>query len=118
PGLTAAECPSGQAAELRRTIDALVASGATNREIDAWAVANYGEAALGRPRGLLAWLAPAAAVLVGLGLVLAKLGGAPGARLRAGARPSSPAGPVAPISPDQQERLLQELRSFARKVGR
>ncbi len=104
PGLTVAECPSGQSAELRLTIDAMVASGVTNREIDDWAVANYGEAALSRPRGLLAWLAPAVATLGGLALVLARLK----------VRQAAPVGKtLGPLSVEQQDRLRRELRSFA-----
>jgi cytochrome c-type biogenesis protein CcmH/NrfF len=108
PGLTVAECPSGQSAALRRRIDAMVASGRTNREIDAWAVANYGETVLGRPRGILAWLAPAAIVLGGLGLVLMRLQRQPRSS-------PAPAEPETPIPPEHRDRLLAELRSFARR---
>lgn len=70
PGLTLGECPSGQAALLRQKIAAHVAEGWTNRQIDAWLVANYGEAVLGRPRSAGAFVVPLIAV-VGGGLVVA-----------------------------------------------
>jgi len=107
PGLTVSECPSRESASLRRTVNAMVASGRTNREIDAWVVANYGEAALGRPRSLIAWIVPAAAVLGGLAIVLGRL---------TGRRPPAtepPGEPMDPISPELQDRLAQELRSFS-----
>ncbi|MGH2704167.1 MAG: cytochrome c-type biogenesis protein [Actinomycetota bacterium] len=65
PGLSLAECPSGEAAELRARIGRRILEGWTNRRIDAWLVADYGEGVLGRPRDLAAWVAPAVALLAG-----------------------------------------------------
>lgn len=70
PGLTLEECPSGQASRLRSEIDGMVDRGDTNEEFDRWIVDNYGEVALARPGGSLAWVAPPLAVLGGLALVL------------------------------------------------
>lgn len=104
PGLTLEECPSGQAAELRRRIAERVEDGATNREIDDWLVATYGEGVLGRPRSVISWLAPAAAVLAGALLLVAGL--------RRRARPADEE-PAAPIPEEDRDRLLADLRSFA-----
>ncbi|GAC1363062.1 MAG: hypothetical protein NVSMB32_04240 [Actinomycetota bacterium] len=68
-GLTLAACPSSQAAELRTTLAAMVAQGKTNRQIDAWLLANYPATVVGAPRNPLAWMVPAAAVLAGLAVV-------------------------------------------------
>jgi cytochrome c-type biogenesis protein CcmH/NrfF len=48
----------------------MVRRGDTNAEIDRWIVDNFGEVALARPGGSLAWVAPPLAVLAGLGVVL------------------------------------------------
>ena len=58
PGLTLEECPSDQAARVRADIDGMVRRGATNREIDRWIVANFGEVALARPGRSFPWLVP------------------------------------------------------------
>ncbi|MGH2721471.1 MAG: cytochrome c-type biogenesis protein [Actinomycetota bacterium] len=113
PGLTLAECPSAQAGDLRREIAGKVAAGWTNERIDAWLVANYGEGILGRPRGMAAFLVPAAAILAGgvvVALVLRR-------RRPRGADPT----PAEPVPPPQEpgagtvyrERLDEELRRFA-----
>ena len=69
PGLTLEECPSGQSSRVRAEIDQLVARGATNAEIDRWIVDNYGEVALARPGGSLAWITPPLLVVAGLAAV-------------------------------------------------
>lgn len=70
PGLTLDECPSDQASRLRAEVDEMVRRGDTNAEIDRWIVDNFGEVALARPGGSLAWVAPPLAVLAGLGVLL------------------------------------------------
>ena len=113
PGLTLAECPSAQAGDLRREIAAKVAAGWTNDRIDAWLVANYGESILGRPRGMAAFLVPAAAVLAG-GMVVALVlrsrrpGGAGTGPAGAGPAPQEPEADAA-----YRDRLDAELRRFA-----
>jgi cytochrome c-type biogenesis protein CcmH len=69
PGMTIATCPSSQAAELRDEIRAKLAAGATKDEVLDELYAEWGEEVLG-PRsatgmGLLAWLVPALAIVVG-----------------------------------------------------
>jgi cytochrome c-type biogenesis protein CcmH len=70
PGLTLDECPSDQASRLRAEVDEMVRRGDTNAEIDRWIVDNFGEVALARPGGSLAWVAPPLTVLAGLGVVM------------------------------------------------
>lgn len=123
PGLTLAECPSGQASTLRQKIAARVADGWTNRRIDAWLVANYGEGVLGRPRSAAAFLLPAAAV-VGGGVVVALFLGrrprpAPGSRSSSSSSSSPEPGSVPGSGPEggqtdaYRERLEADLRRFA-----
>lgn len=80
PGLSLAECPSEQASELRAQIDGRIASGASNREIDEWLVADYGESVLARPAQAISWIVPAAFVLGGLAAVAFFLGAGKGER--------------------------------------
>lgn len=65
PGLTLSECTSPQSAELRDRIAKKVESGWTNREIDDWLLQSYGESILGRPRGPLPYVVPAAVLVAG-----------------------------------------------------
>ncbi len=70
PGLTLEECPSDQASRLRGEINQMVLRGDTNEQIDRWIVDNFGEVALARPDGTLAWVAPPLAVLAGLFVIM------------------------------------------------
>ena len=69
PGLTLDECPSTQAVEVRQQIASKVAQGQTNRQIDAWLVANFGDGVLGRPPGASTWMVPSVVLLIGAGVV-------------------------------------------------
>jgi cytochrome c-type biogenesis protein CcmH/NrfF len=51
---------------LRSHIEEKVELSWTNRQIDQWLVANYGEQVLGRPRGMVSWIVPIGAVTIGL----------------------------------------------------
>lgn len=70
PGLTLDECPSDQANRLRGEVEALVATGATNREVDEWIVDNFGVVALASPDSSVAWIAPPLLAVAGLATVL------------------------------------------------
>ena len=73
PGLTLEECPSDQATRVRGEIDEMVSRGATNREIDRWIVANFGEVALARPGPSLAWVVPPLVAVAGAAVVVVGL---------------------------------------------
>lgn len=72
-GLLVAECPTRQSAELRSRIDEKVKMAWTNRQIDEWLVANYGEQILGRPRGVVSWIVPLGAAVFGLVVLISIL---------------------------------------------
>lgn len=65
-GLLVADCPTRQSAELRSHIEEKVELGWTNRQIDQWLVANYGEQVLARPRTMVSWIVPVGAAMIGL----------------------------------------------------
>ncbi|MEX0911836.1 MAG: cytochrome c-type biogenesis protein CcmH [Gemmatimonadota bacterium] len=73
PGLMLEVCPSATAAALRDSIYDLAAEGATSEELMDWMLARHGEEWRGVPessgRGLLAWLIPPLALLLGAGAV-------------------------------------------------
>lgn len=104
PGLTLSECPSTQAGELRSRVAEMTSAGWSNRRIDAWVRANYGEAAIARPSGVLVWIAPA--------LVL--LAGAAGLATVLRRAPAGPPHEDAPEISTRERRILdEELRAFA-----
>lgn len=69
-GLSVADSPTGSAQEIRRQVDDLVASGATDDEVREHFVARYGEWILLAPTAPAAWIVPYAVVL-GSALALA-----------------------------------------------
>ena len=95
-GLSVADSPTASAREIRRQIDELVASGATDDEVRAHFVARYGEWIRLAPSSPAPWLIPFGVVLVGLLLLAAWL-------LR---RPPDRE-PVAPLT-DAQRRTVHE----------
>jgi cytochrome c-type biogenesis protein CcmH/NrfF len=106
PGLTLDECPSDQASRLR---DEMVRRGDTNAEIDRWIVDNFGEVALARPGGSLAWVAPPLAVLAGLVVVMLFL------RRRTGGREAEPEPATTPELTEQEEKLFdRDFENFQR----
>lgn len=110
-GLTLAACPSSEAMQLRATIAGMVAGGRTNRQIDAFLLANYPRTVIGAPRSPVAWLVPAAAVMAGLAVVVVlafrRRGGSgdPGT--------GEPAEPLSPIPPGESARLAADVARFA-----
>lgn len=109
-GLTLAACPSTEALQLRSTIAAMVRSGRTNREIDAFLLANYPQTVIGAPRSVVVWAVPAAAVLAGLVVVAAV------ALRRTRAPEGSRAEEAMPsLAESDSARLAADLRRFARE---
>jgi cytochrome c-type biogenesis protein CcmH/NrfF len=107
PGLLLSNCPSPQAGVLRDTIRAWLAAGVPADSIRAVLLAAYGDEVRAMPPasgfGLLAWLVPGAALVVGAVGV--------GWWLRRATRRAAPPGPPAPaLGPDQTARLERELK--------
>ena len=109
PGLMLEVCPSPQAEEVRDSLNALAHRGVESDSLVAMMLATYGEEwrALPEPRGrgLVAWLVPPLALLLGLvGLVvgLRRFGGGPGAG----------PGEDVEISAEEQERLDEALHEL------
>lgn len=102
PGVLLADCQTRQSADLKRRIDGRVSDGWTNRQIDAWLVSNYSKNVLATPPGLLPWAIPAAVLLIGAVLLLARRG-----------RGETPL-EIEPVPPGDRARLEAELTEFAR----
>jgi cytochrome c-type biogenesis protein CcmH len=70
-GLSVADSPTSSAAEIRRQIDEMIASGASEDEVRAHFVGRYGEWILLAPSSPALWIAPfAVALLAAAGLAL------------------------------------------------
>ncbi|MGE3578621.1 MAG: cytochrome c-type biogenesis protein CcmH [Vicinamibacterales bacterium] len=109
PGLLLADCPSEKAFELREEIGARVARGETRESIEDDLAARFGEHIRTEPGfsgiGLLAWLGPPIAALIGLLVIVRQ------ARLATagGLAAQTAAGPAAPIDDRTEHRLQDEL---------
>lgn len=110
PGLTLEECPSNQSAMLRDQIKERVARGSTNRQIDEWLVAEYGESVLARPKGAVPWLVPAVLLAGGAGGLLYAL-----SRRKAPPTEHPPVSVSSSSAPTAAERsrLAEDLGRFA-----
>lgn len=111
PGLMLEVCPTATAKTLRDTLQAMAHAGAPADSIVAWMLAQYGEEYRAVPTakgsGLLAWIVPPLALLVGLFLVLVTLRHL---RSREGETPSPPKA----LSAEDESLLaeaLQELKA-------
>lgn len=111
PGLMLEVCPSPQAARLRDSIRVLAEGGMTSAELVEWMLADYGEEyrAVPEPRGagLLAWLVPPLALLlgaVGLAIAIRRLS------LRRADRAEE--GPPGELSEGDQARIRDALREL------
>lgn len=70
-GLSVADSPTQSAAEIRRQIDELMASGASSDEVRAHFVARYGDWILLAPASPVLWAVPFVVLAVGGGALLA-----------------------------------------------
>ena len=100
-GLSVADSPTSSAVEIRRQIDELVASGASDDEVRAHFVARYGEWIRLAPGAALVWVVPFAVVAVGVGLLAVWIR----------SRPASPA-PAGPVSDEERRRLRDEVEAL------
>lgn len=110
PGLTVEECPSSPSAVLRDRIAQKISQRQTNRQIDAWLVANYGPVVLGKPAQAVSWLVPALALIVGAVIL-----GFRARRWMVGDPPTEAAAAPAPaVAVSDLRRVEQELTAFER----
>lgn len=111
PGQTLEVCPSWQAEALRDSIDQLAWDGLAADSLIELVVASHGEEYRGFPRrsgtGLLAWLMPPAALLLGLGLVVVAL-----RRLRGPATAVADQGGLSERERERLDAALAELEAM------
>ena len=109
PGRMLSTCPSPMAGLLRDSIQMLAHGGWPADSIVEWMLANHGEEWRALPkaegRGLLAWLVPPIALVLGIGLFLLVL-----RRMRGG--PVVSEAEVAPVSEEERERLKEAIREM------
>ena len=96
-GLSVADSQTAAAREIRRQVEELVAAGATDAQVRQHFTARYGDWILLAPANPLVWIVPFAAVIGGLGVLLAWLV----------ARRADPA-PVARPPTEQQRRRVHD----------
>lgn len=113
PGLMLEVCPSAGGAALRDSIQQLAEEGRSSDELVEWVLANHGEQYRALPKregaALLAWVAPPAAVLMGIGIVVLVL-----MRMRASRSEEEALAGVAPHDPSEEEerRLRAALKEL------
>lgn len=77
PGLMLEVCTSYQGALLRDSLQTMAREGGSTDDLVDWVLANHGEEYLAYPRasgrGLVAWLVPPGALLLGIGVVIVAL---------------------------------------------
>jgi cytochrome c-type biogenesis protein CcmH len=107
PGRTLANCPSPQAATMRDQVKQQLAAGMSEDEIVDSLYGIYGEIILGAPRaegiGLLAWVMPAAFLLLGVALLVRWL------RSTEGRASAAPPRAAPELGPEEQALLEAEL---------
>ena len=102
-------CSSYSGAALRDSMQAMAREGSTTDELVAWVLANHGEEYLAYPAasgtGLIAWLVPPAAILLGILVVVAAL-----RYMRRNAPPEETVN--ADLSEEEEDRLREALRDM------
>ncbi len=109
PGQMLEVCTSYTGALLRDSIQAMAREGWTTDELVDWVLANHGEEYLAYPdasgAGLLAWLVPPAAILLGILAVVTAL-----RYMRRGAPPEDTAS--IELSAEEEERLREAMKEM------
>ncbi len=109
PGQMLEVCTSYTGALLRDSMQAMAREGWTTDELVDWMLANHGEEYLAYPAasgaGLLAWLVPPAAIILGMLVVVAAL-----RYMRQGAPPVEAAS--AELSPEEEDRLREAMKEM------
>ncbi len=102
-------CSSYSGAALRDSIQAMAREGWTTDELVDWVLANHGEQYLAYPEasgaGLLAWLVPPAAILLGIFVVMSTL-----RYMRRSAPPVETTNTE--LSEEEEDRLREALRDM------
>jgi cytochrome c-type biogenesis protein CcmH len=113
PGATLRDCGSGQANVLRERIREQIRRGESDQQIVDALVVEYGETILSRPRfrgfGMVAYLAPIAALLIGIGALVLYLKRQGPARVIASEEDAAKPSPSADASA-LRRKLEDELR--------
>ena len=109
PGLMLEVCTSYTGGLLRDSIQTMAREGWTTDELVDWVVANHGEEFLAYPdvsgTGLLAWLVPPAAIMLGILVVMATL-----RYMRQSAPPEDTA--TIELSTEEEDRLREAMRDM------
>jgi cytochrome c-type biogenesis protein CcmH/NrfF len=126
PGFMLSQCPAAESLALRDSLQALAMDGWNADALEAWMLSRHGEEYRAVPKrsgaGLLAWLLPPMALLLGVGLVgwalrsfVARRAVVAGGEA-AGAGPEPGSGPGAPgaelPSDVEEERLREAIRDL------
>jgi cytochrome c-type biogenesis protein CcmH/NrfF len=121
PGLMLEQCPVEASRVLRDSMHALALQGWNADAIEAWMLSNHGEQYRAVPRrsgaGLLAWIFPPLALLLGLGfvgLVLQRVtrGRSTGAEEATSAGVATMAEASPPLSPEEEARLKAAIQEM------
>lgn len=115
PGLMLEVCPSPEAGALRDTLEMMARAGVESDSLVSWTLARYGEEWRAVPQtrgtGLLAWIVPPLAIVLGVGLVVVAL-----RRLRGdGDDPEGGSGEARQLSPEEERRLSEALGELERE---
>lgn len=114
PGLMLEVCPSPQAGALRDTLQLMAEQGADADSLVAWMLARHGEEYRAVPQteggGLLAWVVPPLALVLGGGLVVLVLG-----RIRRQGDGRIDADAVRSLTVEDEERLAAALSQMERE---
>lgn len=115
PGLTLGSCGSGAAELLRADLREWVFEGHKAKDITAYMIDTFGEEIMGRPpfRGsaILVWLAPIAAVLLGLWMAARWMRRNAPKTAAAAPQPEEESPPPLPLDPELDARLEAEVRA-------
>ena len=116
PGVTLHDCPSQKALDLRDDIESYARDGMTEAEIMNRLEADFGPAIRAEPSsdgaGILAWILPSIALLIGVGLAWTLVRRWLGRTPRTEAAESQP---MITVSGDERKRLDAELRELRRE---
>lgn len=120
PGFMLSQCPASESLALRDSIQAMAHAGWSSDELVDWMLGNHGEEYRAVPQGfgqgLLAWVLPPLALLlgaVGVFFALRRLLPSPEEEGEAaGSDPQDPEGPVRPVTDADERKLKEAIREI------